>query len=265
MIPIIVIEGPDGVGKTTIANKVIEMLKKSNIRAVYKHFPEYAEPSGQLIQKCLYGAIGDFKLVNPAIQHQMYAIDRMMFCKNLPEEYKDAFIITDRYTSSSIVYQTVNLYRQAIRFEDPAPYCAGDFQETWEHPRRYERSAIAQFWERRELGGFYGSDLYSFAEKMYKLEESTYGVQPASLQFYVTLPNFEEIYDGRLSRRENDPKLDNFESDRGFQRMIYDAGWSASKSFEWLTYYANDDAPGRIYEYIMNSMDVGDERFWLDK
>lgn len=264
MIPIIAIEGPDGVGKTTVVNKVMELLTQKGINVKYKHFPEYAEPSGQLIQKCLFGGIGDFKLLNPAIQHQMYAIDRMMFFKNLPVEYQDAFIITDRYTSSSIVYQTVNLYRQAIRFEDPAPYCEGEFEETWSHPRRFEWHAIASFWERRNMAGIYGTNLYSFAEKMYKLEEEAYDIPPATLQFYLTLPTFEEIYD-RLEKRDGDPKLDNFEEDRGFQRMIYDAGKACAKSFEWLTYYARDDAAGRIFEYIMNTMDIGDERYWLNK
>lgn len=112
---IIVIDGPDGCGKTTIAKKLVEELQKLHLKAVYTHFPDYDYYTGKLIKECLYGKIGDFKNIPWKITTAMYDIDRYVWYKDHEKEYKDYVVVTDRYSLSSYQYQAAQYIWQGYR------------------------------------------------------------------------------------------------------------------------------------------------------
>ena len=109
---IIVIDGPDGIGKTTVAKLVAERLKNYHLKAEYIHFPNYEYYTGDFINKCLHGELGDFTKVNPYAQHMMYALDRYCWFEKNYNKYRDHIIIFDRYTTSSKIYQTAAKFIQ---------------------------------------------------------------------------------------------------------------------------------------------------------
>lgn len=109
---IIVIDGPDGVGKTTVAKLVTERLKNYHLKAEYIHFPNYEYYTGDFVNKCLHGELGDFTKVNPYAQHMMYALDRYCWFSKNKEKYKNHILIFDRYTTSSKIYQTAAKFMQ---------------------------------------------------------------------------------------------------------------------------------------------------------
>lgn len=103
---IILIDGPDGVGKTTIAKTIVSRFNENNINAEYVHFPNYDYDTGNYIKKLLYGELGDFTELNPYAAHIAYSLDRFAWFKLNKDKYKDHYIIMDRYKFSSLVYQS---------------------------------------------------------------------------------------------------------------------------------------------------------------
>lgn len=103
---LIVIEGIDGIGKTTQYNLLKNKLSISN-KIVTHHFPSYGEDQAILITKYLNGEFGDIKSLSPYFINSLYAIDRSVtWNKLLKEKYGKEIILLDRYTTSSLIYQS---------------------------------------------------------------------------------------------------------------------------------------------------------------
>lgn len=106
---LIVIEGAcDGIGKST----QFELLNEQLIRDCYKvhnhHFPTYGTIQGALVEEYLKGNLGKKEEMSPYFIHMLYAADRAItWEKELKEQYENGkIILLDRYTTSSIIYQT---------------------------------------------------------------------------------------------------------------------------------------------------------------
>ena len=107
---LVVIEGAcDGIGKTTQFNMLIDKLKKDGIKIYTHHFPSYGTVQGARVEKFLKGEYGNPSDLSPYFVNELYAYDRFYTWKNeLKKYYDDGYLILlDRYTTSSIIYQSV--------------------------------------------------------------------------------------------------------------------------------------------------------------
>lgn len=107
---LVVIEGAcDGIGKTTQFNMLIDKLKKDGIKIYTDHFPSYGTVQGARVEKFLKGEYGNPGDLSPYFVNELYAYDRFYTWENeLKKYYDDGYLILlDRYTTSSIIYQSV--------------------------------------------------------------------------------------------------------------------------------------------------------------
>lgn len=109
---LIVIEGLDGSGKATQAEKLYQALRSQNINTIKISFPDYESDSSALIKMYLRGDFGDSPdSVNAYAASSFYAVDRYAsFKKDWEEKYNEGFvIIADRYTTSNMIHQCSKL------------------------------------------------------------------------------------------------------------------------------------------------------------
>lgn len=106
---LIVIEGAlDGIGKSTQFNLLRERLQREGYKVVSHHFPTYDEYQGQPVMEYLKGSFGKKEELSPYFVNSMYALDRKITWElklNL-ENDQDTIILLDRYTTSSMIYQS---------------------------------------------------------------------------------------------------------------------------------------------------------------
>lgn len=97
---LVAIEGMDGSGKTTQAQRIVEELKKKKIKAIYTKEPT-DEPTGKLIRQVLSGEIK----VPPLSLQYMFCADRGVHQVELEKYLKKGYVIvTDRYFWSAVAY-----------------------------------------------------------------------------------------------------------------------------------------------------------------
>ncbi len=109
---LIVIEGLDGSGKATQAQKLYDVLKSKGENVIKVSFPDYDSDSSALVKMYLRGEFGtDPNAVNPYAASSFYAVDRFAsYAKNWREFYLDGgIVIADRYTTSNAIHQCAKL------------------------------------------------------------------------------------------------------------------------------------------------------------
>lgn len=109
---LIVIEGAcDGIGKTTQYEMLCQRLKEDGHKIYTHHFPSYGTVQGEGVEKFLKGEFGEPKMLSPYFVNELYAYDRKVTWDNeLSKYFKEGYnIVLDRYTTSSIIYQSVFL------------------------------------------------------------------------------------------------------------------------------------------------------------
>jgi dTMP kinase len=109
---LIVIEGPDGCGKQTQAEKLFDRFKLEghNVRKVT--FPDYESHSSALVKMYLKGDFGgEPSEVNPYAAATFYAVDRFAsFSVSWGKWYQEGdIIIADRYATSNMAHQAVKI------------------------------------------------------------------------------------------------------------------------------------------------------------
>ena len=112
---LIVIEGLDGSGKATQANRLLEALQAQGKSVRKVSFPDYASVSSAPIRMYLAGEFGkDPNAVNAYAASTFFAVDRFAsFKKNWAEFYEQGgIVIADRYTTSNAVHQCSKLPRE---------------------------------------------------------------------------------------------------------------------------------------------------------
>ena len=109
---LIVIEGLDGSGKATQANRLFETLQAQGKPVRKVSFPDYASDSSAPIKMYLAGEFGkDPNSVNAYAASTFFAVDRYAsFKKNWADFYENGgIVIADRYTTSNAVHQCSKL------------------------------------------------------------------------------------------------------------------------------------------------------------
>jgi len=105
---LIVVEGAcDGIGKSTQYTLLKERLVKDGNNVVSHHFPSYGEYQGVPVEKYLKGEFGNIEDLSPYFINNLYAVDRAITWHSyLKKEYQNSIILLDRYTTSSLIYQS---------------------------------------------------------------------------------------------------------------------------------------------------------------
>lgn len=110
--PFIVIESIDAAGGSTQADLLIKKLKKSGFTPHQYHFPQEDRGTGQLIYQKFLHHKGKYSLSRRE-QALLYIQDfysRLEEMRSLVEQgSKKSILVTDRYCTSTMAYQTINL------------------------------------------------------------------------------------------------------------------------------------------------------------
>ena len=106
---LIVIDGLDGCGKATQADRLYKRLKGMGLNVHKVSFPDYESDSSAAVKMYLNGELGtDPSKLSPYMCSLFYSIDRgIQFCKELNDIYNqpDSILICDRYISANIIHQ----------------------------------------------------------------------------------------------------------------------------------------------------------------
>lgn len=107
---IISFEGVDGSGKTTQIQMLADKLLNRGKEVAIRSYPVYGSFFGKELGKLLLGSDPNFKasVLDPKSMALWYALDRWLDHKNNVELFSgDGFLLLNRYTMSSIVYQSL--------------------------------------------------------------------------------------------------------------------------------------------------------------
>lgn len=109
--PLIVLEGLDGAGKSTQMKLLREMLAGQGRQVEYIHFPRFDAPVyGDMIARFLRGELGEIGQVNPYVVALLFAGDRAHAGPVIKEWLADGrFVLLDRYVNSNIAFQCAKL------------------------------------------------------------------------------------------------------------------------------------------------------------
>ena len=106
---LIVVEGAcDGIGKSTQFGLLQEHLKQDGATVASHHFPSYNTFHGRPVEENLHGTFGKPSELSPYFVNSLYAVDRAM-AWNLelgPKYEAGEILVLDRYTTSSLIYQS---------------------------------------------------------------------------------------------------------------------------------------------------------------
>jgi thymidylate kinase len=101
---IVNIDGPNGVGKSTVTNLVMNHYNlNENVKTDFIHFHRREFPVGQLIQRVLNGEVK----MDPMVLQMLYSADRLDFTKTQLSEIRKSgteVLLVDRYYTTGIVH-----------------------------------------------------------------------------------------------------------------------------------------------------------------
>lgn len=120
---LIVFEGAsDGIGKSTQIKLLKERLESEGYIVVNHHFPSYGTYHGAPVEEYLSGNIGNIEDLSPYFINSLYAVDRACawYTKLKPMYEDDKILLFDRYTTSSLMYQSAKIkdIDEKIKFLD---------------------------------------------------------------------------------------------------------------------------------------------------
>ena len=102
----IVIEGPDGTGKSTQFNLLKEKLEQNNHTVKQIKFPQYDNLSSGPVREYLNGKYGTAEEVGPYRASVLFAVDRYDASFKIREWLKQGYtVLADRYIASNMAHQ----------------------------------------------------------------------------------------------------------------------------------------------------------------
>ncbi len=109
--PLIVLEGLDGAGKSTQVQLLSNYYNKKGNQVFTLHFPRLQEPVwGEMIAAFLRGEYGNINQVHPQLIAMLYAGDRWAASHLIQEKLNQNYVvILDRYVYSNLAYQCAKI------------------------------------------------------------------------------------------------------------------------------------------------------------
>ena len=113
----IAIEGGDGSGKGTQAQRIELRLREAGVDVMKISFPRYGEASAEVAGKYLNGDYGSANDLHPDIASLPFAIDRFAAKQEILDHLakSNAVVIADRYVASNLAHQGSKLDDQTER------------------------------------------------------------------------------------------------------------------------------------------------------
>ena len=110
---LIVLDGLDGSGKQTQTRLLYERLSAEGVAVRAVSFPDYAQPSSELVKQYLAGEFGRADEVSAYAASSFYAVDRYAsYQKYWKRDYLSGHtILADRYATSNLIHQMSKLPR----------------------------------------------------------------------------------------------------------------------------------------------------------
>jgi dTMP kinase len=107
----IVLEGTDGVGKSTQYDMLIEYLTTNGFEVKQIKFPRYEQTFyGSMVRRYLNGEFGDQNSISPHMITMFYAMDRAQSKDEIYESLKQGeYVVADRYTWSNMAYRSATI------------------------------------------------------------------------------------------------------------------------------------------------------------
>ncbi len=116
---LVAIEGIDGAGKGTQAQKLLDRARKEKKIAEMLSFPLYqVTQSSKWIAEYLRGDYGTLQEVHPLFAGTLFALDRFESCEDIKDLLSRCdLVITDRYVASNLAYQSARVRAKVGRKE----------------------------------------------------------------------------------------------------------------------------------------------------
>lgn len=116
--PFFVIEGNDGVGKSTQVSRLVNRLETDGRLTHQIKFPRYNLPASYFAKHYLDGGYGSVDEVGPKQASILFAVDRFDFKLELEEAVGSGrLVLADRYVASNLAHQGSKIDDQAERRE----------------------------------------------------------------------------------------------------------------------------------------------------
>lgn len=107
---LIVIDGPDSVGKTTQTELLIKRLRKAGYKTAVISFPRYGMESASLAVEYLKGSFGSAKRLGPYIPSFFFALDRFAALTEIKRALKRGeVLVSNRYVTASMAHQGLKI------------------------------------------------------------------------------------------------------------------------------------------------------------
>lgn len=107
----IVIEGSDGVGKSTQYKLLLDYLESTGKNVQSIKFPRYEESFyGRMVKRYLNGEFGDHKTISPYLITMFYALDRAQAKDEIYANLRQGnYVLADRYTWSNLAFRAASV------------------------------------------------------------------------------------------------------------------------------------------------------------
>jgi dTMP kinase len=107
---LIVLEGIDGSGKRTQADRLAEALAARSAPPVRLSFPNYESFFGRMVARYLNGAFGPLEAVDPHFAALLYAGDRLEARPAMEAALSEGrILLADRYIGSNLAHQSARV------------------------------------------------------------------------------------------------------------------------------------------------------------
>jgi len=127
----VVLDGPDGSGKTTQVALLADRLKRMGKKVAIVDFPQYDKSFfGAMVGQYLKGEYGDVFKISPYLSSLLYALDRWSAAEQIRKLLKaGTIVLANRFTSSNIIHQAAKFTTEKERTEYNAWISQVEFKE----------------------------------------------------------------------------------------------------------------------------------------
>lgn len=124
----IVIEGPDGSGKTIQTEMLVAKLEQIGLEVAKFDFPQYGNPRAKFVENYLNGEYGDWRVVGPKEASLFFMVDRLEASPRIRQAIREGKIaVSNRFVASNMGHQGAKFANSEERWE------FFKWNDEWEH------------------------------------------------------------------------------------------------------------------------------------